>query len=275
MGSILAFWYLKIKSKLKSFFFFRIWENPSYLELHHYLKQSFLNRNKVIENSYQRIEILKQLIKSETINYQNKKDNTPLHCAIIYYDAIAIEQLLEQKQINVNLFNNEGLNPLMLATNHHLFLAQKFSTKQITLLENLINKTNFNDFYHERKIHYLLKILDQLIYQLEEKSEPIYSLIHLVLSKIEFKIENEQITFPKLKLKNKKLKPILTYSPKVIELCKIYLEKKELENKILAFSSFVYEWDSLNKSINTNNTSALKIENDITLKKLSKERKKI
>lgn len=271
MGSILANWQQKIKEKLcKLYFVINGYKKAESLPIHAYIEYSFTIRSQMVETQYQRVKKLNHLIENNNINLKNKKGNTALNCAIMNYDQIALEALLNQHDVDVNIINHEGLNSLMLAANYHLLLDQKVTPKQIGLLEVLINKTQFNHFYQKKSINYLPVILDQIIYQLEERSQPLHSVLHLLLSKIDFSIEDNQLVFPKYK--NKHSQPT---SMKVIKLCQIYLEKKELENKILASSNFSYESTSSNaKDIESVKLNSINIENDQSILN-KKQRKKI
>ena len=95
------------------------------------------------------------------------------------------------------------------------------------MLAQLIERTDFNAFYKNNNTHYIFKIIDQLLYQLEEKEQPVSYLIDLFLSKLNYKIEEDKVYFPLLKRpydKNYYFVPI-----KILDLMKIYQEKLELE----------------------------------------------
>lgn len=161
------------------------------------------------------------------VNLINKQGNNPLQYAILSYDNLAINILIKSPTININHCNKQNLNALMLASTHHLFLYPTIKKEKAIMLAQLIERTDFNAFYKNNNTHYIFKIIDQLLYQLEEKEQPVSYLIDLFLSKLNYKIEEDKVYFPLLKRpydKNYYFVPI-----KILDLMKIYQEKLELE----------------------------------------------
>lgn len=233
--------------KIKNFgtdilFYFYVSQKSSIFPIHFHIEKYFQTRSKPLPlmSDMEKIELLNTLIAKYDLNAKNKEGNTALNYAIFYYDKITIETLLSNPQVNVNITNNKGLNSLMLAADCHLFLTHEFTQKHIHMLMSLIEKTDFNVFYNKKSIHYIFKILDQLIYQLDEKNQAVHQIVDLFLSKLNFQIKEEKLIFHDIK--NKPLS--FSINPKLISLCQIYIEKKELEEKII--TPLINSYDIMN-----------------------------